>query len=315
MRRKAIITSVAGESLTLKEKVSLRKYKPWGLILFKRNISSFAQTKKLINSIRLSIGDSKLPILIDEEGGSVCRLTKILDNKVYSQKFFGDLFIKDKKLSLSFYENYISSMSSVFHSLGININTVPVLDIIKKNTHNIIGTRSFSRNKETIKKLGKICVETYKKNKIGTVVKHMPGHGSANADSHKKLPIVFNKYKDLKNNDFSCFAGSKSFFAMTAHILYSNIDPSAVSTHSKIIIKNIIRKQIGFKGILISDDVSMKALKYDILTNSVKSLNAGCNLVLYCSGKYEESYKLLEGLPLINRFTIKKTSEFYKFLS
>ena len=166
-----------------------------------------------------------------------------------------------------------------------------------------------------IKKLGKICLETYKKNKIGTVIKHIPGHGSASADSHKKLPVVRNKYKDLKSNDFNCFAKTKSFFAMTAHILYSNIDPSTVSTHSRIIIKNIIRKKIGFKGILISDDVSMKALKYDILTNSLKSLNAGCNLVLYCRGKYEESCKLLKELPFIDQFTIKKTSEFYKFLS
>ena len=315
MKRKAIITSIKGDSLSLKESKILKKYKPWGLILFKRNISSFEQTKKLIINIRKTVGDRKLPILIDEEGGSVSRLSKIIDNKVYSQKFFGDMFTKDLDLGLSFYKNYVFSMSNVFHSLGININTVPVLDIIKKNTHNIIGSRSFSNNKKIIKKLGKACIDTYKKNKIGTVIKHIPGHGSASADSHKKMPIVNNDYLNLKNEDFSCFKDTRSFFAMTAHILYSKIDSVNVSTHSEIVIKNIVRKKIGFKGILISDDVSMKALKHDIFTNSLKALNAGCNLVLYCNGKYEESFKLLEGLPLIDKFTVKKTSEFYKFLS
>jgi beta-N-acetylhexosaminidase len=314
MKKKAIIISVSGTKLTTKEKNLIQKEFPWGLILFKRNIQSIGQLKSLIKDIKFAAKDKNFPILIDEEGGAVTRLSKIFDNKAYSQKFFGDLFMKNKKLCLSLYESYIFSICSVLKSLGININTVPVLDILKKQTHKIINTRSYSANKRIIKLLGKICVETYKVNKIGTVIKHIPGHGSSKSDSHYKLPVVKNLYKDLIKTDFNCFKGIDSHFAMTAHIVYSKIDKLNTCTHSKKVIKDQIRKKIKFKGILISDDISMKALKFDLVKNAKKSLEAGCNLVLYCTGKYEESLKLLRHMPYIDSFTAKKTSEFYKFL-
>ena len=315
MKRRAIITSISGKILTNKERKLIIKNKPWGIILFKRNIESYDQTKKLTSSIRRAIKDKKYPILIDEEGGNVCRLSSIIDNKIYSQKFFGDLYKANKPLASSLYKNYIYSLSSVIKSLGININTVPVLDILKRKTNKIIGSRSYSFKKETIKYLGRLCVNTYKKNKIGTIIKHLPGHGSAQSDSHKRLPLVKDSYNSLQKNDFDCFHKVNSYFAMTAHILYKRLDTQNVSTHSKFIIQNIIRKEIGFKGILISDDISMKALKYDLLNNALKSLEAGCNLVLYCAGKYEDSENLLNKIPIIDSFTAKKTSEFYKFLS
>jgi beta-N-acetylhexosaminidase len=315
MKRKAIIISIAGKKLTSKEKKLIKKEKPWGVILFKRNIVSLKKTKKLIKNIRFITGDRKYPVMIDEEGGNVCRLSKFLDNRIYSQKFFGDLYSKDKKIGVSLYKNYISSICSVFKTIGVNINTVPVLDLLKVNTHTIIGSRSYSTNKHIVKFLGKICVDSYKLNKIGSVIKHIPGHGRGLSDSHKKLPIVNTNLNVLMKNDFLCFKGVNSYFAMTAHILYKKIDSKNVSTHSKYLIKEIIRKKIGFRGILISDDISMKALKYDLLTNAKKSLNAGCNLVLYCAGKYNESARLLKNLPLIDSFTVKKTSEFYNFLS
>ena len=155
----------------------------------------------------------------------------------------------------------------------------------------------------------------YKKNKIGTIIKHIPGHGRSNSDSHYKLPVIKEKLQILKKTDFKCFKNNKSFFAMTAHILYKKLDKKNCATHSKKIINQIIRKEIGFKGILISDDISMKALKRDIYKNALLSLNAGCNLVLYCSGKVSENNKLLKIMPYIDEFTKKKTSEFYKFLS
>jgi len=314
MKSKALITSISGPHLTRKEINLFKSQKPWGIILFKRNIHNFNQTKKLIKSIKKIFKDKNFPILIDEEGGTVCRLTHIIDNKVYSQNFFGDLYQKNKNLGRSIYENYIFSLSSVLKKLGININTVPVLDVLKKNTHKIIGTRSYSKNIKIIKLLGSICIDVYKKNKIATVIKHIPGHGSSMSDSHLVLPIVKNKYTNLRKTDFNCFKKMNSHFAMTAHILFSKIDSNNVATHSEKMIRKIIRKHIGFKGILISDDISMKALKYDIVKNAKKSLNAGCNLALYCSGRYKESKKLLKELPLIDNFTIKKTSEFYKFL-
>ena len=315
MKRKAIIIGVSGKSLSKKEKKLIRSEKPWGVILFKRNISNLEQTKKLIDSIKNITKDKKFPILIDEEGGKVCRLSNFLDNSPYSQKFFGDLYLKNKKFGEFMYKNYIFSICSVFKKLGININTVPVLDVLSKKTHKIIGNRSYSNQSKTIKSLGSICTKIYKKNKIATVIKHIPGHGCSSSDSHLVLPIVKDNYKKLRKLDFNCFKNIKSYFAMTAHILYKNIDKRNVATHSKIIIKKIIRKEIGFKGIIISDDISMKSLKYDIATNAKKSLQAGCNLVLHCSGNYNETLKLIKQMPVIDRFTSKKTSEFYKFLS
>ena len=163
--------------------------------------------------------------------------------------------------------------------------------------------------------LGKICVKAYKLNKIGTVIKHVPGHGGANLDSHYKLPKINNSFKSLQNKDFKCFKNMKSFFAMTAHILYMNIDKKNNATHSKKVIKKVIRKEIGFKGILISDDISMKSLKHNLVKNADLALKAGCNLVLYCAGKTHEMDRILKAIPFIDKFTAKKTSEFYKFLS
>ena len=188
------------------------------------------------------------------------------------------------------------------------------MDVLKKNTHRIISSRTYSNDIKTIKTLGKLCIKSYKKNKIGTVIKHIPGHGSASRDSHKTLPIVRKNHKNLSINDFKCFKGMDSHFAMTAHILFSNIDSKNAVTHSKNLIRKIIRKKIGFRGILISDDISMKALKYSLVENAKRSLSSGCNLALYCSGKYRESKRLLKELPLIDNFTMKKTSQFYKFL-
>ena len=146
------------------------------------------------------------------------------------------------------------------------------------------------------------------------MIKHIPGHGCASLDSHLKMPKVKLNYKNLNKIDFLPFKSNPSKFAMTAHILYEKIDKNNVATFSKKIISKIIRKKIGFKGILISDDISMKALKYDLVTNAKKSLLAGCNIVLYCAGNYKDSYKLIKEVPFIDKFTAKKTSEFYKFL-
>ena len=314
MKRKAIIISLLSSTLTSYERKIIKKEKPWGIILFKRNIISAQQIIKLIKSIKEIAKDKKFPILIDEEGGRVTRLSNLIKNTI-SQKFFGDLYTANKNIGITTYRNYTNSICLSLKDLGININTVPVLDLKKNKTHKIIGDRSYSQKVSTIKILGNVCTDIYKKNQLGTVIKHLPGHGSAKSDSHLKLPIVYNSLTNLKKNDFQCFKNNSSFFAMTAHILYKKIDSKNVSTHSKIIIQDIIRKYINYKGLIISDDISMKALKYDIVTNAKKALNAGCNLVLYCKGKTKESEKLLKSVPYIDQFTKKKTSEFYKFLS
>ena len=198
--------------------------------------------------------------------------------------------------------------------IGININTIPVLDVLRKKTSKVIGNRSFSNKKEIVKKFGKITVDTCHKNKIISVIKHIPGHGCSKSDSHYKMPKVNLSNKELSFIDSYPFKLINAKLAMTAHVLYQKIDKYNVATFSKKIIKETIRKKIGFKGILMSDDISMKALKYDLNTNAKKALEAGCNLVLYCSGNINDNFKLIKSVPYIDKFTIKKTSEIYKIL-
>ncbi len=314
MKKKAIIISLAGYKLTKNEVNIFKKYLPWGVILFSRNVKNFKQLKDLIKSIRKITKDRKYPVLIDEEGGDVTRLYNLMNNKSFSQNYFGNLFEINSKVGLSIYKHYVNEICLFLKSLGININTVPVLDKSYNFTNNFLKNRAYSSKLETIKSLGKVCVNTYKINKISTVIKHIPGHGLAKADSHKKLPIVTKSLNFLMNNDFKCFKNNKSLFAMTAHILYKKIDSTNCATHSKMIIKKLIRKKIGYKGIIISDDISMRSLKYDLVKNALKALSAGCNLTLYCHGKSRDNLKLLKNIPPIDEFTKKKTSEFYKFL-
>ncbi len=313
MKRKAIIVSIKGTTLSKSEKILLSKEKPWGIILFERNLKSKKQIVNLISTIKISTKNSKFPIMIDEEGGNVSRLVRIIKHDI-SANFFGNLYKKDNNLSEKLLKNYIDSLSKILKELGFNINTIPVLDVLRSKTNKIIGNRSFSNKKEIIKKLGKITIQNLHKNKIAGVIKHIPGHGAATSDSHIKMPKVLLNLKELNDKDFYPFKDTKAKIAMTAHILYPKLDKKNVATFSKKIIKDIIRKKINFKGILISDDISMKALKYDLITNAKKSLEAGCNLVLYCAGNINDNFRLIKSIPYIDKFTSKKTSEFYKFL-
>jgi beta-N-acetylhexosaminidase len=313
MKKKAIIISIKGTSLSNKEKFLLSKKNPWGLILFKRNIKSFHQVKSLTNNIRKLTKDKNFPILIDEEGSTVSRLIDIYNHNI-DAKLFGDLYKINQKIALVLYKNYLISLCKNLKKIGINVNTIPVLDVTRKNTNKIIGKRSFSENKKIVKKLGEITIRKFHSQKVATVIKHIPGHGCSSVDSHISMPKVNLSEKMLNKIDFYPFKFSRSKLAMTAHILYSKIDSKNVSTFSNKIIKNIIRKKINFKGILMSDDISMKALKYDLVTNAIKSITAGCNLVLYCAGNIKDNFKLIKAVPYIDKFTIKKTSEIYKIL-
>ena len=313
MRKKAIIISIKGKTLTKKEKILISEERPWGLILFKRNIKSLLQIKNLIKDIKKFTKDTKFPILIDEEGSTVSRLRGVINHNLEAN-YFGKLYKLDKKIATTLYKNYLKTLCASLRNIGININTIPVLDVLRNNTNEIIGKRSFSKNKNIVKHLGEITVKECHFNKIVTVIKHIPGHGCSSIDSHKKMPKVNINISELNAIDFYPFKSSYSKLAMTAHILYSKIDSKNVSTFSKKIINEIIRKKIGFKGIIISDDISMKALKYDLITNAKKSLLAGCNLVLYCAGNIKDNFKLIESVPYIDKFTEKKTSEIYKIL-
>jgi beta-N-acetylhexosaminidase len=313
MKKKAIIVSIKGTILTRKESKLLSNEKPWGLILFKRNISSLDQIKSLIRKIKKLTKDNNFPILIDEEGSTVSRLKDLINHDV-SAKYFGNLYIANKNLCIKLYKIYLSSLCKNLKHIGINVNTIPVLDVLRKNTNKVINNRGFSKNQEIVKKLGNITINQCHSSKIISVIKHIPGHGCTTSDSHYKMPRVNLSIKQLDKIDFFPFKSNSAKLAMTAHILYQKIDSKNVATFSRKIIKEIIRSKIGFKGILMSDDISMKALKYDLITNAKKSLEAGCNLVLYCAGNINENLKLIKSVPYIDEFTSKKTSEIYKIL-
>ena len=314
MNRKAAIISIRGSKLTASEIKLLKKEKPWGIILFKRNIITFKQTKNLTQKIRSCMKDPFYPILIDEEGGKVSRLSGLFSTKEFSQYFFGLLYEKNNKNGKLIYKYYLETICNILNDLGININTIPVMDLLQNSTHQVIKSRAYSYQTKTIKTLGKFCVSFLKKKKIASVSKHVPGHGCSNSDSHLNLPIVYKKKSKLYKEDFSLFKNLSSNFMMTAHILYKNIDSKNLATFSNNIINQIIRKKLNFKGILISDDISMKALSKNLSINADKALNAGCNLVLYCGGNIKESSKLLKNLRTIDEFTQKKTYQFYNFL-
>ena len=297
-KRKSFITGVKGTKLNEKEIYFLKKYKPWGVILFSRNIKSINQTYKLTSQIKKIFKDENYPILIDEEGGKVSRLNKLIDNSIFSAEFFNNLYIKDKKKFYIYYNVYVKQICYLLNLLGININTVPVLDVKRRITNKVIGNRSFSSNPFVVSKLGKICIKKYHENRIGTVIKHIPGHGLSKVDSHNKLPIIKESINLLNKTDFLPFKKQNSFLAMTAHIVYSSIDSKNTATHSQKVI-NIIRKKIGFKNIIMSDDISMKSLKYSITKNTTQAFNSGCDLVLHCNGKYKEMLMVAKNTPLL----------------
>jgi len=314
MNRRSFITGIKSLSLSEKEINFLKLYKPWGIILFSRNIKSLKQAKKLTDHIKLVFKDKQYPILIDQEGGRVNRLKKIFKADIFTGEFFGKLYLKDKKKFNIYYKLFINQTSHLLKSIGININTLPLLDLKLKGASNIIGDRSFSDNAKIVSKIGDICIANFHHNKIGTVIKHIPGHGLAKVDSHKQTPVVKKKLNYLIKNDFSAFKNKASLFAMTAHIIYQNIDKLNTATHSKKIIK-LIRNNIKFKNIIMSDDISMKSLKFSIKDSTERTFNAGCDLVLHCNGDYKEMLIVANNSPLISKFIIKKTSQFYKIIS
>lgn len=312
--RKSFIVGIKGTSLNDQEREFLLRYKPWGIILFSRNLENIKQIQKLTKDIKKIFNDEKYPILIDQEGGKINRLKKIISLENFTSEYFGKIYIKNIKEFNIMFGLFIDKTSYLLNNLGININTVPVLDLRYKGCSKIIGDRSYSKNPKIVSKIGDLCIQNFKKNSIATVIKHIPGHGLAKADSHEFTPIVNKNLKYLKKNDFKAFKSKDSLFAMTAHVIFKKIDPINTATHSKKMIK-IIRNYIKFKNILISDDLSMKSLKFSLKQNTIKAFEAGCNLALHCNGNLREMTVVAKNSPKVNSFILKKTSQFYKNLS
>ena len=311
--RRSFIVGIKSTSLNVKEIRFLKKYKPWGIILFTRNIKNIRQTQKLTYNIRKIFKDRDYPILIDQEGGRVNRLKNIITFDNLTSEFFGKKYLTNNYEFKIFYKLYIDKTAYLLKNLGININTVPVLDLRVKGSSNIIGDRAYSKNAKIVSSIGDFCIKYFHENSIGTIMKHIPGHGLAKVDSHHFTPIINKSLKYLMKNDFKVFKNKDTLFAMTGHLIFNKIDKKNTVTHSKKIIQ-IIRKKIGFKNVLISDDLSMKSLKYNLGLNTIKTFKAGCNLSLHCNGNLKEMEIVAKNSPLVDNFIIKKTSQFYKIL-
>ena len=304
-----IIFGVKSYKLKKKEKNFFQESNPLGFILFERNCKNYKQTKLLIKDLKKTTSHKYTMIMIDQEGGRVARL-KNPNWKLYpSAEYFG---IKAKKnLSVAkklIFKNSIE-IAKDLKKLGINMNCAPVLDVKYDFTNNVIGDRSFSSNPRIVSELGKSFCNGLKKIGIIPIVKHIPGHGPSSRDSHKTTPNVDLDLISLNKKDFLPFKKlNKEPAAMIAHIVYNKIDKE-IACCSKEIIKKIIRKKIGFKGLLISDDINMKALKGTI-KNKVKAiLKSGCEIILHCNANIKEMMQIYSSIPLIKNETLKKVSK------
>ena len=304
-----IVFGVKSYKLKKKEKSFFRKSNPLGFILFERNCKNYNQTKLLIRDLKKTTSHKYTMIMIDQEGGRVARLKNPNWKSYPSAEYFG---IKAKKnLSVAkklIFKNSIE-IAKDLKMLGINMNCAPVLDVKYDFTNNVIGDRSFSSNPRIVSELGKSFCNGLKKIGIIPIVKHIPGHGPSSRDSHKTTPNVDLDLISLNKKDFLPFKKlNKEPAAMIAHIVYNKIDKK-IACCSKEIIKKIIRKKIGFKGLLISDDINMKALKGTI-KNKVKAiLKSGCEIILHCNANIKEMMQIYSSIPLIKNETLKKVSK------
>src|SRR4051812_41537571 len=304
MRSRAIY-GCTGTNLTAAEKDFFREVRPWGFILFARNISDSVQVSDLVKQLRDTVEDSQAPILIDQEGGRVARLTPPQWHERPPAARFGALYVENPEAAREACYLNARLIAHDLASLGINVDCLPVLDVPVPEAHDIIGDRAFAHDPATIIALGRAQIEGLMDGGVLPVMKHIPGHGRAGADSHQALPRVSAKVQELSASDFVTFRSlSQCPIAMTAHVVYESIDPQRPATTSAKVIRDVIRGEIGFDGLLMSDDLSMKALDGPLSLRAKTALLAGCDLVLHCNGDMDEMVdvaseaKQLEGLAL-----------------
>lgn len=296
---KPVIYGLKSTTINDEEKDFFSKNCGVGFILFSRNIADKNQLTKLCASLR-EIAGGEVLILIDQEGGRVARLAPPHWPSYPTGKYFADLYQHNKDQALSeIYQNY-QFIAQDLCEIGINVNCAPVLDILSAKTHAIIGDRALGLDANQVSDLGqKVCAALLSKN-VYPVIKHIPGHGRGMADSHLELPIVDEKLNNLLHSDFMPFkALNQQKFAMTAHILYTDIDDKNCATTSKKCI-DLIRHKIEFKNILMTDDLSMKALTGNFASRAQNALDAGCDLILHCNGDMNEMLQINASLPYIS---------------
>ena len=291
MKIRSFISGCEGTELSSAEITFFREQNPWGLILFKRNCETPAQIKALTSAFRAAVGRKDAPVFVDQEGGRVQRLGPPSNywRKYPSARAYGDLYAKNPLAALRTARHVGRLMAEDLFEIGISADCLPVLDVPQTGAHDVIGNRAYSLHIEHVMALARAHTAGLMDGGVLPVMKHIPGHGRSEVDSHHNLPVVNARRDELERVDFPPFAAfADAPMAMTAHVIYTAIDKAAPATLSRKIIKSVIRGQIGFRGLLITDDLSMKALSGTLAEKCSKALSAGCDMLLHCNGKLDE---------------------------
>mgnify|MGYP001055957836 CR=1 FL=1 len=296
MTANAAIFGCAGTTLSTAETAFFADAKPWAFILFARNLETPAQIKKLCADLRASVGRNA-PILIDQEGGRVARL-----RAPHWREWLPPL----EQMACVAPENARQAMvlryrliAHELHALGIDVNCAPMLDVPTPDAHDIITNRCYGTTADTVAEMGRACAQGLLAGGVLPIIKHIPGHGRGSADSHFELPVVDTDADTLNTIDFEPFRRLSDLpMAMTAHIVYTALDANACATVSPTMI-DIIRNLIGFDGLLMTDDLSMKALKGTFAERATASLDAGCDVVLHCNGDMDEMAQIMTSVPAL----------------
>ena len=292
----ASILGCSGTRLTPQETAFFRDVQPWGFIVFKRNIDTPDQVRGLVADLRATVGRADAPVLIDQEGGRVQRLGPPHWPRYPNGGAYGAQRSSSPAQARAIAWLGARLMAHDLGRLGINVDCLPVLDVPHPGAHDVIGDRAYGDTPDVVAGLGRAAAEGLIAGGVLPVIKHIPGHGRAGADSHLDLPVVDASYDDLDAVDFAPFrALSDMPLAMTAHVVYAALDSQAPATTSPTVINRVIRGAIGFDGLLMSDDLSMQALSGELTRRAELSLSAGCDVVLHCNGKMDEMRAVVAG--------------------
>lgn len=296
--RAALITGLAGPTLEDRERGFLRAHRPAGLILFARNIIDHEQLRRLVGTAREAIGGDDALVLIDQEGGRVQRLRPPLARALPPAAAYAALYGYDRERALRGAFLAARLLAEDLNSFGIDTDCAPVLDLRIAGAHEIIGDRAYGATPEEVATLGRAVAEGLMAGGVVPVIKHIPGHGRATADSHLALPVVTTARAELEATDFAPFRRLADMpAAMTAHVVFSAIDAREPASTSAIVTADIIRRHIGFDGLLMSDDLGMKALTGSMRQRAEAVIRAGSDVALHCSGDFGEMESAVAGVP------------------
>lgn len=313
---RALIIGLAGSQLTPDERRFLREVRPWGVILFARNLETVEQIQALVSDVQEQLGDAHAPILIDQEGGRVARLRPPLARPHPPAAIYGALYRDDPEQARHACFLGAQRLAEDLIRYGININCAPCLDVLQPDADAIIGDRAFSDDAECVGVLGRAFIEGLQAGGVLPVIKHIPGHGRAQCDSHLALPIISDDLDALQRVDFKPFSMCRDApLAMTGHLMYTALDADQVSTCSPTIIQKVIRDEIGFSGLLMSDDISMEALSGTLRERGQAAMAAGCDLILHCNGRFSEMQDLATIAPELSDTAQRQTREISDRLS